>query len=138
MVRIGGIGAEYFCLVSVHFLLSRIERVPLRQKVRPGSKLCIWRNNTELLLVSENLVAQFVPSHVEFAFHLWDPFGSWVVRGVRTAGHIVQEKRLLRRSGIQIGQILYGFICHIGDQIVTRLPDPRKDWGVIPEKKRRP
>src|SRR4029450_9229130 len=73
MVRVGGIGTEYFRLMSVHLLLSRIERVPLRQAIGPGSELGIWRNNTEFLLVSKNLIAQFVPAHVEFAFHLRDP-----------------------------------------------------------------
>src|SRR4029450_7327505 len=113
MVRVGGIGTEYFRLMSVHLLLSRIERVPLRQTIGPGSELGIWRNKTEFLLVSKNLIAQFVPAHVEFAFHLRDPFRSWVVRGVRTAGHIVKEKRLLRRGGIQFGQILDCFVGHI-------------------------
>src|SRR4029077_11802420 len=106
MVRVGSIGTEYFRLVSVHLLLSRIERVPFRQEVRPGSELGIWRNNTELLLVSKNLIAQFVPAHVEFAFHLRDPFRSWVVRRMRTSWHIVEEKGLLRRGGIQFCQIL--------------------------------
>src|SRR4029077_8416718 len=106
MVRVGGVGTEYFRLVSVHLLLSGIERVPLRQEIRPGSQLGVWRNNTELLLVGKNLIAQVVPAHVEFAFHLRDPFWSWVVRRVRTAGHIVEEKRLLRRGGIQFRHIL--------------------------------
>src|SRR4026209_1229587 len=80
MVRVGGVGTEYFRLVSVHLLLSRIERVPLRQKVRPGSELGVWRDDTELLLISKDLLAQFVPAHVEFAFHLRDPFRSWMMR----------------------------------------------------------
>src|ERR1041385_5337378 len=104
MVRVGSIGAEYFRLMSVHLLLSRIERVPLRQEIRPGSELGIWRNNTELLLVSENLIAQSIPAHVEFAFHLRDPFWRRVMRCVCTAGHIVKEKRLFGCGGIQIRQ----------------------------------
>src|SRR4029077_19647702 len=95
MIRVGGVGTEYFRLVGVHLLLSRIERVPLRQEIRPGSELGIRRNNTELLLVSKNLIAHCVPAHVEFAFHLRDPFRSWMMRRMRTTWHIVEEKRLL-------------------------------------------
>src|SRR6476659_5399071 len=126
MVRVGSIGTEYFCLVSVYLLLSRIERVPLRQEVWPGSEFGIRRNNTELLLVSKNLIAQVVPAHVEFAFHLRDPFWRGVMRRVRTAGHIVKEKRLLRSGGIQVGHILDCFVGHIGNQVVARFPDPRE------------
>src|SRR5438876_485890 len=95
----------------------------------------IWRDDTELFLVSKDLIAQFVPAHVEFAFHLRDPFRSWMMRRVRTAGHIVEEKRLLRRGGIQIRQILDCFVGHIGDQVVAGLPDPREDRGMIAEEK---
>ena len=55
MVGVGDVGAEYFRLVGVHLLLSGIERVPLRQEVRPGSELGIRRDNAELLLVGEDL-----------------------------------------------------------------------------------
>src|SRR4030095_12428694 len=138
MVRVGSIGAEYFRLMSVHLLLSRIERVPLRQTIGPGSELGIWRNNTELLLVSKNLIAQVVPAHVEFAFHLGDPFRSGVVRRVRTSWHIVEEKGLLWRGGIQIRQILDCLVGHIGDQVVAGLPDPREDGGMISKEIGRP
>ena len=57
MVRVSGVGTEYFRLVGVHFLLSGIERVPLRQEIRPRSELGIRRYNTELLLVGKNLLA---------------------------------------------------------------------------------
>src|SRR4029453_13474801 len=102
---------------------------------RPGGGLGIRRNNTELLLISKNLIAQFVPAHVEFAFHLRDPFRSWMMRRVRTTGHVVEEKRLLRGGGIQIGQILDFFVGHIGDEVIAGLPDPRENWGMIAKEK---
>src|SRR6476659_6813747 len=58
-----------------------------------------------------------------------------MMRRVRTARYIVEEKRLLRRGGIQFRQILDCLIGHIGDEVIAGLPDPREDWGMIAKEK---
>ena len=73
IVGVGDVGSEYFRLVRVDLFLGRTNCFPLREDLRPGSKLSVRRDDTEFLLVGENLVAHFVPAHVELAFHLRDP-----------------------------------------------------------------
>ena len=93
--------------------------------IRPRRELGVLRDDPELLLVGKDLLAHFVPAHVELAFHLRDPFRRRVMRRVRATGHVIEEERLLRRGGIQFRHILDRLIRHIGDQVVAGLPDPR-------------
>ena len=138
MVGIGHIGGEYLRLAGEQLLLIGVERIPLRQDIRPGSELRIRRDDAEPLLVGENLLAQIVPAHVELAVELLDPFRRRLMRRMRAAGHVIEEERLVRRSGIQLLHVLDRLVRHIGGQVVAGLPDPRKDLGMIAEEIGRP
>src|SRR5690348_17821495 len=51
IVGVGDVGAEYFRLMGVDLLLRCVKCVPLRQVIRPRSKLGVVWNDTEFLLV---------------------------------------------------------------------------------------
>ena len=74
VVGVGDVGGEDLGLAGEHLLAVGVERVPLRQVVRPGGELGVLRDHAEPLLVGEDLVAHGVPAHVELALELVDPF----------------------------------------------------------------
>ena len=89
------------------FFSSARELVPLlEQLIGPGRQLGVRRDHAELLLVGEDLLAQLIPALVEqaFAADLLDPFRRRVVRGMRAAGHVVAEERLVRRDLVELLQ----------------------------------
>ena len=47
------------------------------------------------------------------------------------SGHVIEEKRLVRRSRVQTSHILDRLVRQIGGEIIAGLADPRKYRGVI-------
>ena len=72
------------------FFIIGAERLPFRElgaaifglSIRPGRKLCVRRDHAEPLLIGKNLLAEFVPAHVELALELPDPLWGGLVRSV--------------------------------------------------------
>ena len=102
VVGIGRIGGEHLRLPGEEFFLVRRERVPFRQRVRPGRKLRIRGNDPQPLLVGEDLLAHGIPAHVELALELVDPLLRRLMRRVAPAGNVIDEERLIRRHGIEL------------------------------------
>ena len=63
------------------------------------------RDDAELLLVGEDLIAHSVPAHAELALEFVDPSGRWVMRRMRAARCVVKEERLLRIELIELVEI---------------------------------
>ena len=82
-------------LPRVQLLRRVVERVPRRERVGPRGQLGVLRDDPELLLPLERPLAQRVPPVVEPALVLVRPLLRDVVRGVRAAGRIEHEPRLL-------------------------------------------
>ena len=85
----------------------------------------IGRHHAQFLLIGEDLVAHRVPAHVELALELVDPFLRRLVRGVRAAGDVVDEERLVRRGCVQILQVPDGVVGHVGGEVIAGVADPR-------------
>ena len=101
--------------VDLH--LARVERplvvgqrVPGREEVGPRREDGILRDDAELLLALEGLLAEHVPALVELALVLLAPLGGHVVRRVRAAGRVVHEPRLDRVLGTHRVQPLHRVI----------------------------
>src|SRR5262245_41027599 len=96
MVGIGDVGGIDFGLTREQLLLIGRERIPFRQlgaailglAVRPWRKRRGGRDHTEPLLVGEDLLAQFVPTHVELTLELLNPFRCGLMRRVGGAGNV--------------------------------------------------
>ena len=100
--------------------------------------LRIRGNDAQPLLVGEDLLAHGIPAHVELALELVDPLLLRLVRRVASAGHVVEEERLVGRRGIELLHVADGLVRHVGGEVVAGLADPRKDLGVVLEQVRRP
>src|SRR5271166_2715640 len=146
MVGIGDISSENLSLARVEFLLDQRERIPPRQlcavilslPVRPIGKLGARRDHAEPLLVRENLLAQLLIAHVKLTLELLDPFLRRLVRRMGASGHVIEEKRLVRRRRVQTAYILDRLVRQIRGEIIAGLADPRKYRGVIAIKVGRP
>ena len=101
VVGVGHVGGENIHLPQEELLLIRRELIPLLQQVlRPGRQLRVLRDDAELLLVLEDLLAQLVPSLVEqvHVADLLDPLRRRVMRRMRAARRVIDEERLYRAS----------------------------------------
>ena len=83
------------------------------------------------LLVGEDLLAQLLPTHVELALELVDPFLLRLMRRMGAAGHVVDEERLVGRGRVQAVHVVDGVVRHIGDEVVAGLPIHGKTWVVL-------
>ena len=114
------------------------KRVPFRQGIRPRGKLGVRRDDPEPLLVGEDLLAQFLPTHVELAFELVDPFLLRLMRRMRAARYVIDEERLVRRGGVQAIHVVDGVVRYVGDEVVAGLADPWKYLGGVAKQVGRP
>src|SRR5689334_12518176 len=98
MVGVGRVGCEHFRLMCVKLLLLRCKGFPLGQDVvRPGRKLSTSGNHAEPLLVRENLLAKFIPAHVELALELLNPFLRGLMRRVGATGNVIDKEWFVGR-----------------------------------------
>ena len=82
-------------LAGVQLLLGVAQRVPRGEQVRPLGQLSVLRDDPELLLALERLLAVRVPALIERALVAVRPLLRHVVRRMRAAGRVVHEPRLL-------------------------------------------
>ena len=87
--------------------LIRGQGIPRRDFLRPLGKLTVLRNDAELLLPRECLLAQLVPARIELAAVLLDPFLADRMGRMGRAIREIHEKRLVRRHCL--------LFAHIGD-----------------------
>ncbi len=94
--------------------LLRADRVDRRQ-------LRLLRDEPELLLPGERLLAQRLVAHVEAALVPVDPLLRDVVRGVAGAGRVVEEERLLGRDRLRVLDELDRLVGQVDGEVVALL-----------------
>ena len=140
VVGVGEIGAVHVSLLDEEFLLFPIERIPLRQAIRPCGQLSVVGHNAQFLLVGKDGVADFVPAAIEevHVADLLDPFRSRMMRRVCTARHVINEERFVRRNLLELFHVLDRIVSHRCRQIPTGLPLKRIDGRRVAEQVRLP
>src|SRR6266702_2234727 len=113
-------------------------RVPPRYRIRPWSELRVGGDDTEPLLVGEDLIAQFFVTHVKLAFELVDPLLLRLVWRMGSAWNVIKKERLVGCCCIEVAQMLDGLVGQIGGEVVSGLADKREDLSVVAEEIRRP
>src|SRR6476659_10881810 len=146
MVGVGRVGCKNVRLTNEELLRVGAERLPflkLRSAVfglaiRPRCELGIRRNYTEPFLVSEYCLAQLFPALIEqmHVADLFDPLWRGLMRCVRAAGNVIDEERLFWRGVIQPSHVADRIVRHVGGEVVTGVPYPRKDLCLVAEEKR--
>ncbi len=121
-------------------LLVIRERVPRprvvewreRLAVRPGARLArpdrvdrrqlgVLRDEAELLLPGEGLLAHRLVAHVEAALVLVGPLARNVMRCMAGAGRVVEEERLLGRDRLRVHDELDRLVGEVDRQVVALL-----------------
>ena len=92
VVALGAVAGEDFHHARIETLLVGVEGVPCRQALGTNRELCVLGNDAEFLLPLEGVLAINVPSLIELAFELIDPFFRGVVWGVGSSGSDVEEE----------------------------------------------
>ena len=117
-VGVLGIAGEDLHLAGVQLLLRGAERVPGGEEVGALGQFGIGRNDAELLLSLERLLAIDVPAVVELALVLVGPFLVHVVRRVAAPGRVVQEPGLVGVLGTNGVQPLDRFVGDVVGEVV--------------------
>ena len=119
-VGVLGEAREHLHLAGVELLLGVTERVPGRIQLGALRQLRVLRDDAELLLALEGLLAVRVPAAVELALVLVGPFLRDVVRRVAAAGRVVHEPRLLRVLRADGMKPLDGLVGEVVREVVER------------------
>ena len=119
-VGVLGEAREDLHLARVQLLLGVVERVPGRKQLRPLSEYRVLRDDPELLLTLERLLAVRVPAAVELALVPVGPLPGHVVRRVAAAGGVVHEPWLLRVLRAHGVQPLDGLVGEVVREVVRR------------------
>ena len=85
----------------------------------PRGQLRLGRDDAELLLAREGLLAQRVPARVEAALVLVRPFLGHVVRGVRRAGREIGEERLVGHQRLLRAHPVDRLVGHVAHEVVA-------------------
>ena len=102
--------------------LERLRHVgPTRDLLVPGRQLAVLRDHAELLLPSEDLVSQSIPSLVELALVLVGPLPGHVVRSMAGAGREVDEEGLVGQQRFLLADPADGLVGHVGHEVVAFL-----------------
>ena len=134
VVGVHEVGGVHVHLAEEHLPLVRVELLPLLQQVlRPGGELRALRDDAELLLVREDLVAKLVPSLVEELqlAGLLDPLRRGVVGRVRPARRVVDEEGLVGRERVHLVHVADGLVGHGGGQVERGVALERVDVGGV-------
>ena len=103
--------------------VQRRERLPVRSGLVGDRvdrrELGIGRDDPQLLLAGERLLADRLVAHVELALELRDPLLRHLVRRMAGAGRVVEEERLLRRDHLGVLDELERLVGQIHGQVVA-------------------
>ena len=116
-VRVLGVTGVDLHLARVQPLLRLTQGIPLRERV-VLRQLRVVRDNAELLLARERLLADSVPALVELAFVLVRPLGRHLVGSVAAPGRVVHEPGTARPLGAHSPQPVDGFLGHVVWEVV--------------------
>ena len=148
IVGVGLVGRIDVRLLDKELLLLQIKRVPSGQlraavdvlPVRPRSQLRVLGQDAEFFLIGKNGVAQFLPTVVE-EMHRADlvyPLLRRVVRGVDTAGHVIDEEGLVGGEFLELLHVLDGFVGHRRGEVPGGIAHERIDRRRVAEEVRLP
>ena len=112
---------EYLHLPGKELLLVCSQLVPVLDGFGLGCQLRVCRDYAQSLLAGQGLFAEFVPSLVELALVLGDPFLRHMVRRMGGAGSEVDEEWLVRRERFLVPHPVDGLIGHVGHEVVVRV-----------------
>ena len=133
VIDVRPVGGEHLHHPGVEPLLVGVERVPRGQALGARRELRVWRDDAELLLPLERLLAVRVPAHVELALELVDPFLRRVVGRVRRAGGDVEEERLVGRDALDLADPGDGLVGDVVGQVVVRVGRGGDEVAVLVE-----
>ena len=108
-------------LAAQHRLEPVRHLVPARDLLVARRELAVGRDDAQLLLACERLLAQLVPAAVELALVLVGPFLRHVVRRVRRARCEVDEERLVWGETLLLADPGNRLVGHVFDQVVALL-----------------
>ena len=94
-------------------------------------QLGVGRDDAELLLAGERLLAHRLVAHVELALVPVGPLPRHVMRRVARARRVVQEERLLRRDGLGVADELDRLVGDVVGEVVALLGRARLVDGVV-------
>ncbi len=100
-------------LARQHRLEFRGHVVPRRDLLGPSRQLGVLRNDAQLFLPREDLLAQLVPALIELAFVLVSPLFGHVVWRMGGARREVHEERLVGHQRL--------LLAHPGDRLVGQV-----------------
>src|SRR4051812_30626619 len=107
---------------------------PMRETSSPRSEMCLMavgslgsaRDDAQLLLPGERLLAQRLIPHVEAALEAIRPLLADVMRGVARARRVIQEERLLRGQRLGVLDELERLVGEIHRQVIALLRRARR------------
>ena len=111
--------------ISGNGLPSALVRVSVRADRIDGRKLRVGRDDAELLLLGERLLAQCLIAHVKAAFELLDPLLGRVMGCVAGAGGVVEEERLLGGHRLGVLDELERLVCDVLGEVIALLGSAR-------------
>ncbi len=140
VVGVGEVGPVDVGLLDEELLLLPIERIPLRQILRPRRQLGLGGHDAEPLLVGEDGLAQFVPAAVEEVqvADLLDPLRRRMMRRVGAARYVIDEERLTRSDLLELLHVLDRLVGHGRGQIPAGIALVGVDGRRIAEQVRLP
>ena len=108
--------------------LAGEDRPHLLRRLVPGGNLGgprgqfrVRRDDPELLLPLEDLLAQLVPALIELALVLVDPLLGHVVRGMAGAGREIHEERLVRHQRLLLARPLDRLVGQVLGEVIALL-----------------
>ena len=113
------------------------ERLSVRSRARlvadriDRRKLGVGRDDPELLLIGEGLLADRLVAHVEPALELLDPLFRRVMGCVAGTRRVVEEERLLRRDRLRVADELQRLVRDVLGEVVALLRRPRLVDGMV-------
>ena len=104
-------------------LARHADRVQRRQ-------LGVGRDDAQLLLTGERLLAHRLVAHVELALEALDPFLRGVVRGMARAGRVIEEERLLGGDRLGVTDEFQRLVGEVLGEVVALVRRARRVDGV--------
>ena len=121
VVGLGEVAGVDLHHVGIELLLLGVEGIPGGYPLAALGQLGVGRNDAQLLLPRQGLLAHLVPALVELALVFGDPFLFRVMRRMCGAGRVIKEERLVRGHGLLGADPFDGLVGHVVVEVVVRV-----------------